>query len=62
MRGSLGRGMDGSSGRRVGVNASSADMDFDEDRLILDDTAKVSKLLLYSTQNDFQYNNSLWIN
>jgi hypothetical protein len=50
MRGGLGRGLDGSSGRRVGVNAGSVDMDFDEDRLILDDTAKVSYLLLYSTQ------------
>lgn len=40
MRGGLGRGLDGSSGRRVGVNAGSVDMDFDEDRLILDDTAK----------------------
>jgi len=44
MRGGLGRGMDGSTGRRVGVNAGSVDMDFDEDRLILDDTAKVSQL------------------
>jgi hypothetical protein len=51
MRG-LGRGMDGNSGRRVGVNAGAADMDFDEDRLILDDTSKVSKLLSYSTQNN----------
>jgi len=42
VRGGLGRGLDGSSGRRVGVNAGSVDMDFDEDRLILDDTAKVS--------------------
>ncbi|KAJ4431631.1 hypothetical protein ANN_20230 [Periplaneta americana] len=40
LRGGLGRGVDGNSGRRVGVNAGSVDMDFDEDRLILDDTAK----------------------
>ncbi|PSN50795.1 hypothetical protein C0J52_13922 [Blattella germanica] len=42
LRGGLGRGIDGSSGRRVGVN-SAVDMDFDEDRLILDDTAKGEK-------------------
>lgn len=49
MRGGLGRGMDGSSGRRVGVNAGSADMDFDEDRLILDDTAKVRITFIFYT-------------
>lgn len=43
-RGGVGRGLDGSSGRRMGVNAGSVDMDFDEDRLVLDDTAKVSLL------------------
>lgn len=48
MRGGLGRGLDGTSGRRVGVNAGSVDMDFDEDRLILDDTAKVSSVLFYA--------------
>jgi hypothetical protein len=45
VRGGCGRGLDGSSGRRLGVNAGSVDMDFDEDRLVLDDTAKVSVLL-----------------
>lgn len=48
-RGGPGRGLDGSSGRRVGVNAGSGDMDFDEDRLVLDDTAKVRLLLFMIT-------------